>query len=464
MTFTLRFWDFDMDSEVLGPIRCGYFNLSKKFSEFEARIRDGTVDSTTVARNVFQAIAHRRTGDAEIDAKCKGEKFSEEEVATLPLHELDQFCDKLVNGRLKLRATAVGAEPPPAFPDFAPGREGLASALCHAAETDFAAMKRTVEAVKKSLGPAAVLEAQRAALGGDAVMRAIEDIRRHEDLVRASLGIDDHTKLAIAEIRRSEDMMKAAMGVDEHMKSILEQTSMSSAAKAVAGLNSVRDIAAAASGSADIKKAFGDLTAANAALRAMDDVQSLEDAARGFGAPLRAGLPDFASMSAQEVAPTLPMPLLALYTPPPNPVHETNKIARQLLEHQKREAGKTEADRADARSDSGENKSMAKASLFFTKGGFWVGVIGGIAGVISLVWTIWGPAAPKDDAAESAKQSARIEQLQAEIRSMREASKSSTPAAVVPTPAQAAPPRAAPAESKPTPAQHIAHPVNKAGT
>lgn len=451
MTFTLRFWDFDMDSEVLGPIRCGYFDPSKKFSEFEDCIRDGMVDTIALARNVFQAIAHKRTGDAETDAKCKGDKFSEEEVATLPLDELDQFCDKLVKGRLRLRARAVGAEPPPAAPDFAPGRAGLASALLHAAEAERAAMKRTVEAAKRSLGAASVLEAQRAALGGVAVMRAIEDIRRHEDLVRASLGIDDHTKLAMAEIRRNEDMIKAATGMDGNMRSILEQTSMSAAAKAVADLNSTQGIAAAASGLGDIKMVLGGLTSANAALKAMKDVQSLEDAARDFAAPFRHGLPDFASMSAPEAAPILPVPRLEFYAPPPNPAHETNKIARELLEHQKREADKKEADRADAQSDSGENKSMVKASLFFTKGGFWVGLIGGIAGVISLVWAIWSYYAAKEDAAESAKQSARIEQLQAEIRSMREARKPSTPAEVVPAQATAA--RAA---AKPTPraAQH----------
>jgi hypothetical protein len=54
--------------------------------------------------------------------------------------------------------------------------------------------------------------------------------------------------------------------------------------------------------------------------------------------PLGEGLLDVVSMSEREVAPILPVPPLELYTPPPNPVHETNKIARQLLEYQKREA------------------------------------------------------------------------------------------------------------------------------
>jgi hypothetical protein len=451
MTFNLRLWDFDMDSEVLGPIRCGHFDLSRKFSEFEASIRDGTVDSTVLARNVFQTIAHKRTGDAEVDAKCKGDKFSDDEVAALPLGELDQFCDRLVKGRLRLRATAVGAEPPPAVPDFAPGREGLAPALRHSAEADRAAMERTLEAAKRSLGPAAVLEAQRAGLGGDAVMRAMEEFRRHEDLVRASLGIDDHTKLAMAEIRRSEDMIKAALGHDEHMKSILEQTSMSAAARAVADLHSTQSIAAAASGLDDIKKALGDVTTASATLKAMNEVLSLEDAARGYADAARSGLPDLARMSAPEVAPTFPAPPLEFYAPAPNPTQETNKIAREMLEHQKREAEKKEADRADARTDSGENKTIAKSSLLFTKASFWVGLIGGIAGIISLVWTICGPSAPKEDATASAKQSARIEQLPAEIRSMPEARKPSTPAEMVPAPSPAAQVAAKPS---PRAAQH----------
>jgi len=85
MTFTLQRWDFDLDSATLGPIRCTHFDASKKFREFEESIRASTVDSAALARNVFQTVARKRTGDTAIDSKCGGDKFSDEEVSTLTL-------------------------------------------------------------------------------------------------------------------------------------------------------------------------------------------------------------------------------------------------------------------------------------------------------------------------------------------------------------------------------------------
>jgi len=126
----------------------------------------------------FQTIARKRTGDAEIDARCRGDKFSEEEVSTLPLDELDQFCDKLMKGRLRLVATATGAEPPPATPALTPGREGLGAALLQAAEKSRAAMNRTLDAPERSFRATSVFDGLHAALGDNSVKRAMRVVGR----------------------------------------------------------------------------------------------------------------------------------------------------------------------------------------------------------------------------------------------------------------------------------------------
>lgn len=77
MIFTLHRWDFDLDSATLCPVRCTHLDALKKFQEFEASIRASTVDSAALARNFFQNVARKRTGDMAIDAKC-GDKFNDE--------------------------------------------------------------------------------------------------------------------------------------------------------------------------------------------------------------------------------------------------------------------------------------------------------------------------------------------------------------------------------------------------
>jgi hypothetical protein len=247
MTFTIHLWDFDLDSDTLGPIRCRHLNAEKKFAEFEDGIRAGTVDSTALARNVFQAVARKRTGDVAIDAKCGGDKFSDEEVSALSVDELDQFCGKLLNGRFRLLATAAGDPPPPAVPVFPSGREGLAPALMHFAETNRAATKRTLETAQR--GYRVVLDVEKA-FGGKAAILAMQDMQRTENMVKAALGsvdlkttlADNFAKKSLEDAQRYDHILRATGGIVDHMKSLLDRTSMGAVAQAVAGIGPSEDI------------------------------------------------------------------------------------------------------------------------------------------------------------------------------------------------------------------------------
>jgi hypothetical protein len=294
MTFTIRFWDFDMDSDVLGPIRCAHLDATKKFSEFEDSIRTGTVDSTALARDVFRTVARRRTGDAAVDAKCGGSKFSEEEVSALPSGELDQFCDKLTQGRLRLVATAAGAVPPPAAPAIAPGRDGLAAALLHVAERDRAATKRTLDAAKRSLGAISVLDAQQAALGGASLDRSRREIRRSEELVRGAMGTDDILKSALGStsmsgateamlgIVRNQDIIKAALGIDDPVKSFVDQTSLSSATQTFADIGRSHEMIKGSAGMGDHMKSLPGATSMSAIAQTLAGIGHGEDIVRGL--------------------------------------------------------------------------------------------------------------------------------------------------------------------------------------
>jgi len=294
MTFTVRFWDFDMDSDVLGPIRCAHLDAMKKFSEFEDSIRTGTVDSTALARDVFRTVARRRTGDAEIDAKCGGSKFREGEVSTLPLDELDQFCDKLTQGRLRLVAPVAGAVPPPAAPAITPGRDGLAAALLHVAERSRAATKRTLDAAEKSLGAMSVLDAQQAALGGASLERSLREIRRSEELVWGAMGTDDILKSALGStslsaateailgIGSNQDIIKAALGIDDPVKSFVDQTSLSSAAQTLAGIGRSQDMITGSAGIGDPIKSLLGPTQMSAIAQTLAGIGHSEDIVRGL--------------------------------------------------------------------------------------------------------------------------------------------------------------------------------------
>lgn len=476
MTLTIRLWDFDIDSDVLGPIRCAYFDATKKFNEFEDSIRSGTVDSTALARNVFQTVARKRTGDAVIDAKCGGGTFSEEEVSTLPLDELDQFCDKLIKGRLLLVATAAGAAAPRAAPDITPGRAGLAAALLRVAEKSRASMKRTVEAAERGFHAASVFDARHAAVGGQAVERAMREIQRSEELVRGAMGTEDILKSALGQtsmnaateamlgIGRNSDMIKAALGIDDRVKSLLDQTSLSVAAQTLAGIGRSEDMFKRSAGIDEhmksllgptslstartladirayqdlskvnlgiddhIKTVLGDQASTNAMLKAMTGTRSLEEAARSFTNStdkFRIAAPGITDISESEVAPVLhPRSVhIPVYVPPPNPIHKTNEKLDELITHRRTEANKKDIDRAEAAIESADNKKIAKSGLFHTKVSVWVGLV---AFVVPMTWGVWVFLDAKADALENEKKTEiQLDKLRAEIRAL----KVSTPAA-----------------------------------
>lgn len=413
MTFTLHLWDFDLDSDTLGPIRCRHLNAEKKFAEFEDSIRASTVDSVVLARNVFQAVARKRTGDVAIDAKCGGDKFSDEEVLALSLDALDQFCDKLLKGRLHLVATAAGDPPPPAVPVFPSGREGLAPALLHFAETSRAAMKRIVETVERD--SRAVVDIERA-FGGKAAMKAVQDAQRHGNMMKAAFGPLDISSVfsnkALEDIQRRDEMLKATVGINGQMESFLNQMSAGS-------------VAADAFAQESLKKSLGltnhmeaflrDQTSVHAALESMGGIRSIEEAARSLTEKTCLTTLDVADLA--ESAPTLPFTrYVPPYIPPPNPIHKTNDKLDELLEHRKAEANKKDADRSGATAESGENKNIATTGLTYTKISTWFAIA-------ATFLAIWIYVEGKIDAAEATekenKSQIQLDELRTEIRMLK---------------------------------------------
>jgi len=410
MTFTLQRWDFDLDSATLGSIRCTHFDASKKFREFEESIRASTVDSAALARNIFQTVARKRTGDTAIDAKCGGDRFGDEEVSTLTLDELDQFCDKLLKGRLRLVATAVDAPPQPARPVFATGREGLAPALMHFAEANQASMKRTLEAAER--GSRAVFDVEQA-FGGKAAMRAMQEAQRHENMMKAAFGTLDIASVfsnkALEDVRRRDEMLKATAGISGQMESFLKQTSLgSAAADAFAQENLKKSLGL----TSDMEAFLRNQTSVHAAIESMAGVSSLEAAARGLTDRVRIATPDIAGLA--ESAPTLPH--VPLYIPPPNPIHKTNDKLDELLEHRRAEATKKDVDRSGATAESGENKKIATTGLTYTKISTWFAIV-------ATFLAIWIYVEGKMDAAEASKKEnqsqIQLEELRTEIRLLK---------------------------------------------
>jgi hypothetical protein len=398
--FLLRLWDFDMDSAVLGPVRCAHLDVPKKFAEFEERIRSSTVDSTELARNIFQSVAHRRTGDSETDAKCGGAMFSEEEVSTVSLDDLDLFCDKIMKGRLMFVATdPAGTESSDTASTPKSGRDGLAPALLQVGDADRAAWKRMAEAAKKSMGSASHLAAQfnadqlKTLAGDDTLARAMRGNSQIEDIVRGGRGAEDVIKSAsgqpwmnaatqaMEDIRRSEANVKASMGTDDLIRSALGQTSASAALAAITGTH-------------PIEQAQG-----RSAMR--PDIQGLS----GVEGPAVAWpVPD----SYRE---------MVAYRTSPNPIHQTNKKFDEILAHQKSEAAKKDLDRSESKADSGESKEIGRSGLRYTKVSTWAAVV---FGVIALAWSMWVYFSSQAAALESDKKRAiEIEQLHTEIRALK---------------------------------------------
>lgn len=408
MSFTLQLWDFDIDFDTLGPIRCRHFDASKKFREFEEVIQAGTVDDIALARDVFQTVARRRTGDAAIDARCGGAKFSDEEVSSVTLAELDQFCDTLLKGRLRLSVAAAEDPPTPPSPVFPTGREGLAPALQHFDQAQRASMARLVRAAKR--GSQTFFDFEQA-VGGRTAMRAIQEAYRNENAMNAALGSSSMASVQRAweEGQRREDIFRASAGLSGQVGSFLDQGSVCSAA-----VNSIAQ--------ESLKKSLGlpdhievflrNQINADAAIRSVTGPSSLTAQIPGFTSETRAAIPvsnDLAESPSR-------LRHLPPYTPPPNPIHKTNDKLDELLAHRKAEAAKKDSDRAGAALESGESKKVSSTGLTYTKVSTWFAII-------ATVLAAWIYVESKIDAAEAAKKERgsdiQIEELRAEIRLLR---------------------------------------------
>jgi len=426
MTLSLRVWDFDMDSSVLGPIRCIYINVQKKFAQFEESIRAGTVDSLFLARDVFQTIARKRTGQAEVDAKSGGSAFSQEEVSTLPLEELDQFCDMLLKGRIRLVATSADSPPPSAPPAFPPGREGLAPALQYFAEIRRASMKRTLDTAERGYRGLSDIER---AFGGNAAMRAIEEAHRTNNMIKAALGSVNMSSVAVqqalGDLQRRDDILKATAGIGDHIQEFLELTSASSASRAIAEFTAQQDTVRKALGMSDQMEAlFGKQASVNTLLESVRSVGAIEEATRNLASNFNIADLEIPGLAQSEAAPVLPSPALPIYAPPPNPAYKTNEKLDELLAHRKAEAAKKDVDRSEATVESVQNKEVSQSGLRYTKASFWLAII---AFVVATTWGVWVYYDAKVDALEAKaealenekKSEIQMRELRAEIQALR---------------------------------------------
>jgi hypothetical protein len=408
MAFTLQIWSFDLDSDTLGPTRCRHFDASKKFLEFEAAIRGGTIDSEALARNIFQTVARKRTGVTEIDAKCGGDKFSDDEVSTLSLEELDDFCEKLLKGRLSRTVTAVDDPMSPPAPDFPRGRAGLAPALLYFEESRRASMKRLVESAEKSLRPAFDIEK---ALGGKAAIQTIQEAYRAENMLKTAFGNLDITSIRqiVQENQRGDDIFKATAGISRQFGPLLDQISVRSGAVDIFAHDSLKKSLGL---NGAMKDFLRDKSSLQSALGSMTAASSLEEKIRGLTTEPRT------SVRAISDPTELPSTFqhIPVYVPPRNPIHKTNDTLDALLAHRQAEAAKKDGDRSEAATESGENRKVAHSGLKYSKNSFWLAFI---AFIFPTAWGVWGHFDAKKDAAESEKKfEIQIKELRAEIRTL----------------------------------------------
>jgi hypothetical protein len=153
MTFNIdsfaHMQDFDLPTKLLGVIRCGPLDASKKFIEFEDAIQDGTIDGCTLAHDLLITIARKLTGIEEIDAYCRGPALTVAEVAGLTQQELDAFCDRLWANQLGIAVDDRPAEG--AHNSGKTGCEVIALALRDYVEAERTMLKRSYERTRKGV-------------------------------------------------------------------------------------------------------------------------------------------------------------------------------------------------------------------------------------------------------------------------------------------------------------------------
>ena len=147
---TLAHWaDFELDTASLGVIRCGPLDTSKKFAEFEARIRASDIDAVEFARHLLKTIARKRPDDLAIDAVGGGPALSEEEVIAIDKAEINAFCDKFITSRLRIEPAQRSAEV--AQSAGMPGCDRLVGALWDYVDTEKSNLRQKVQKYNKGL-------------------------------------------------------------------------------------------------------------------------------------------------------------------------------------------------------------------------------------------------------------------------------------------------------------------------
>jgi hypothetical protein len=407
----LRKWDFDLDSATLGPIRCAILDVVTIFAEFEERIKANSIDSIEFARRVFQSVAHRRTGDEAVDAECAGPTLTDDEVSGVPVDELDAFCNHLIIRLRGAKATGASDEQTPS------GCEGLASAMNMAVVAKQAARKKMTDSIKKTPTGGSSIDSilkrdHHGLIGGEtAAQRAVNDFLRAEEMMKAARH--DATAgfgLQIMEdIKRAEEQRRLAIGVSLGPGNGI--FGVDALATETLSLRAKMDVAMGGSFAVRALQAsqghdFGTSLAKDVDFYSKSFVDGLS-----FQASMAAAMGSLPTLASNQSFPTeshterFTAPVFHIAT---NPIHKTNELVGNLLDHQKEEAAKAEVAKVEAKVDAGESKQLAVSGLFYTKASLWTAVV---AFTVPFSWGIWlyvdgkvDAAKAKAEAIESAKQ------------------------------------------------------------
>ena len=396
ISLILRKWAFDLDSEALGPIRIANADIQKIFNENEAAIRASELEGAQLARVLFEQMAHKRTGNEAVDKMCGGPTFELSELDLLTSSELDLFADMLIKDHLRFvipkdvasskRTTETGsAALSGALIAFADANRASRTALTEICKKHFSAVEQIASQWKQTQSIAAglgltnsIVEAERARAekwksiaGVESIAdKAVRDWKRQEEQIQAATGYGADVGLAkaIAQYERDQNLVAIAIGT------------IQSSALGFAGMSAAERIGMASGHTETIAEYLreNDLASKTSAW-VSDAFQERDITVREITAPVH------------------------VFRPPPNPIHQTNKIMEELLYHQKEEAVKKEAENVTT------NESST-SGLLYTKRNFWAALVAVVFTFAFGTFAMWGyfeqkavADAAKIESAESAR-------------------------------------------------------------
>lgn len=443
----LRKWDFDLESEALGTIRIANADLEKIFKENETAIRAGDLEGVQLARMLVGKLARKLTGDEVVDKGCTGPLIEGADLDLLSIEELDIFADNLIKSQ---RRFAVPNGSTPSQLTAAKGYAALSSEFIAFADGARAERAKLYEAVKKSIFPAASLkkhlfaanqiEAQwtqaQAAAATLAKTSFIDAGRASQEAQwQGMLKVESMAHKAAKDWTRQEDQARAAMGNigDRAFEKSIAQFQQNEKLAASAAQGRVGDGGIAKwveQHERDQKWAASVLGTKQADLLGFQSISTAERiqmATGGYGTLAqhvsdnssvtlaRSSLPDALAEPESNVAEFRPVPFIH---PAPNPAHETNKIAGEMLERQKKMDAKKEQAEAKKEAENVAATATSRSGLRYTKAGVWSTVIVAILGIGTTRWVYLDQ---KADAAENAKvAAAEIAKQRAENRELVE--------------------------------------------